>query len=248
MASWNHLPTELQLIIFDVLFKDGCSLANCAAVSRDWQAVIEPHNFARIKVTPSRLSDFGPMTHRNQSLVKYIWFCTGLKESYLVPPEHPDDEVDDVHPATAFESLFSTLSTWGPSCELLLDISVYQRQDSKKHFSYLTLEPDHPRSGLDGDERGKQVVPVSAPTMLAIDNVFDIIFADSALYGMTWWWQHLPLVPAVTGVLLRQQTRRRWDPTILYQMFSRFPRLREIHYEPWREWSDDVQEATDECT
>ncbi|KAJ5133024.1 hypothetical protein N7448_007182 [Penicillium atrosanguineum] len=49
------------------------------------------------------------------------------------------------------------------------------------------------------------------------------------------WWQQLPLVPAVTGVLLRQQNRRRWKPTALAQMFARLPRLQDIYYEPWRE-------------
>lgn len=48
------------------------------------------------------------------------------------------------------------------------------------------------------------------------------------------WWQSLPMVPAVTGVLLRQQTRQ-WKPAALAHMFSRLPRLQEIHYESWKE-------------
>lgn len=59
------------------------------------------------------------------------------------------------------------------------------------------------------------------------------------------WWQNLPLVPAVTGVILRQQNRRRWKPTALAHMFSRLPGLREICYEPWREWDNDTQEWSD---
>jgi hypothetical protein len=38
-------------------------------------------------------------------------------------------------------------------------------------------------------------------------------------------WKQLPLVPAVTGVLLRQQNRRRWKPAALAHMFARLPRL-----------------------
>lgn len=38
----------------------------------------------------------------------------------------------------------------------------------------------------------------------------------------------LPQAPAVTGVLLRQQTRRLWKPTALAQMFARLPRLKEV--------------------
>ena len=62
------------------------------------------------------------------------------------------------------------------------------------------------------------------------------------------WWRQLPLVPAVTSILLRQQTRRRWKPSALAEMFARLPRLQEIHYEPWREWIDDgKQKETDYC-
>ncbi|UKZ81159.1 hypothetical protein TrVFT333_008930 [Trichoderma virens FT-333] len=50
------------------------------------------------------------------------------------------------------------------------------------------------------------------------------------------WWDQLPSVPAVTTLLLRQQNRRRWKPEALAHMFARFPRLQEVHYEPWREW------------
>lgn len=63
----------------------------------------------------------------------------------------------------------------------------------------------------------------------------------------TQWWQQLPSVPAVTGVLLRQQTRRRWKPTALTQMFARLPRLQALHYEPWREWCCMQQKFTDRC-
>ncbi|KAH0420312.1 hypothetical protein CcaCcLH18_14081 [Colletotrichum camelliae] len=58
------------------------------------------------------------------------------------------------------------------------------------------------------------------------------------------WWDQLPAVPAVTGLLLRQQNRRRWKPPSLAHMFARFPRLQELHYEPWREW-DYLQHTTD---
>ncbi|KAK7993973.1 hypothetical protein PG989_007354 [Apiospora arundinis] len=60
------------------------------------------------------------------------------------------------------------------------------------------------------------------------------------------WWQGLPSVPAVTGVPLRQQNYRRWNSRALAQMSARFPQLREIHYEPWREWDRHQQTVTDQ--
>lgn len=48
------------------------------------------------------------------------------------------------------------------------------------------------------------------------------------------WWQQVPTVPAVTGLLLRQQTRRQWHAGTLQAIFARLPRLQEVFYEPWR--------------
>ncbi|KAI7775679.1 uncharacterized protein LA080_006462 [Diaporthe eres] len=37
---------------------------------------------------------------------------------------------------------------------------------------------------------------------------------------------------------LRLQNHRRWRPRTLAHIFARFPRLEEVHYEPWREWNN----------
>lgn len=59
------------------------------------------------------------------------------------------------------------------------------------------------------------------------------------------WWEQLPMAPAVTCLLLRQQNRRRWKQVSLAHMNARFPKLQELHYEPWREW-EEMQRFTDE--
>lgn len=50
------------------------------------------------------------------------------------------------------------------------------------------------------------------------------------------WWRGLPFVPVVGVMLHRQQTRRRWKPVTLANMLTRFPNMKELCYEPWREW------------
>lgn len=60
------------------------------------------------------------------------------------------------------------------------------------------------------------------------------------------WWQQVPSVPAITGLLLRQQTRRQWSPRTLEMMFAHLPRLQEVFYEPWRLVHHDGQMVTDE--
>ncbi|TVY38287.1 hypothetical protein LOCC1_G007043 [Lachnellula occidentalis] len=153
---------------------------------------------------------------------------------------------------------------WEPDGSLLLDISVYSPSDSEHWFKYLTFEPDVASAMCGRHQHAEQSMLVKAsnhhhgwnagsrnsiPPATAIDRVFGQImsegpFPDEEQEGQ--WWQQLPLVPAVTGVLLRQQNRRRWKPAALAHMFARLPGLQEIHYEPWREWLDIHQLWTDQ--
>jgi len=270
-TSWHCLPAEIRLTILDALLRDGCSLASFATVSREWQTIIERHNFARIKVTPSRLADFGSIIQRNRALVGYIWLCLELQEydCAMCAPQSLEEwgmsNTDNILVTTAFQDLFSTLNAWEPNGNLLLDISVHSPSDADHWFKYLSFRPDTPsdecsrdryvdqsmRATVDDNKHGwiagRQV---SAPSWDAIFKVFDEIMGEGPFDDdkqENQWWQQLPLVPSVTGVLLRQQTRRRWKPTALAQMFTRLPGLEEIHYEPWREWEETQQRWTDAC-
>ncbi|KAJ6064052.1 hypothetical protein N7499_012732 [Penicillium canescens] len=101
---------------------------------------------------------------------------------------------------------------------------------------------DHQHGWITGSQN-------STPSKAGIHKVFDEIIGEGPFDDNKkedQWWQQLPLVLAATGVLLRQQNRRRWKPTALAQMFARLPRLQEIYYEPWREWCDTQQEWTDQ--
>lgn len=269
--SWNIFPPEIRIFILEALIQDSCSLAGMATVSREWQPVIEHHNFARIRLTPSRLADFGPMTTRNRGLVRYLWFCLELEEydCTLCAPENPDisvlSEAENTMITTAFQGLFSTLSACESSGNLLLGISAYSPSDSQHWFKYLTFESDDPPYGHEPGRWPRQSTPAqlddrqhgwvsgiqdSAPTENSINKVLEDIMGegpfakDEEEYR---WWRQLPLIPAVTGMLLRQQTRRRWKPKALANMLSRVPNLNETHYEPWREWDDTLQRWTDEC-
>ena len=87
----------------------------------------------------------------------------------------------------------------------------------------------------------------SGPSPSAIRKVFHSVMEQGPFHNdqsELQWWDQLPSVPVVTSLLLRQQNRRRWKPNSLAHMFARFPRLQEVHYEPWREW-DFMQSDTD---
>ncbi|KAL6858415.1 hypothetical protein J3F83DRAFT_763559 [Trichoderma novae-zelandiae] len=248
-ATWHGLPGEIRLLILNILLQDGCSLSLLATVSREWQAEVERYNFSRIRLTPSRLVDFGPVIHSNRPLVGYIWLCWGLDDDDCIRCAPPtggtaDEQVEaynviDInhcHITTAFQNLFSALSTWEPDGDLMLDISIHSPSDSKDWSKYLAFLPDTPadmgNSGTeqmmsntvyDNSRHGWAAgVRDSDPPRTAIAKVFHSGLEEGPFDS-----EHL---------LLRQQNRRRWMPTSLAHVFARFPRLQEVHYEPWREW------------
>ncbi|KXH67684.1 hypothetical protein CSAL01_06847 [Colletotrichum salicis] len=267
-SRWDSLPREIRLLITQYLIQDGCPLAPFATVSREMQTDIERHNFARIRLTPSRLANFRAMIQRIRGLVGYIWFCLELDEydcTACPPPSGPSTSYEftegleisgtDKCPITAsFQDLFSVLGEWKPHGDLTLDISLYSPSDSEHWFPYLTFLPDNPpnmpadhavenasRKYHDPEHGWSNGLRHLASPPWALRKLFHLITEqgphDSDQEELDWWDQ-LPSVPAVTSLLLRQQNCRRWKPVSLAHMFARFPRLQELHYEPWREWDD----------
>ncbi|PNP42314.1 hypothetical protein TGAMA5MH_05996 [Trichoderma gamsii] len=180
------------------------------------------------------------MVHRNRALVRYIWLCLELEEydcaKCAAAGRLTEDEMVEMYaindttngPITAaFDNLFSVLSKWDPNGNLTLDISVYSHSDSKYWVKNLTFIPDTP----------------SATICRIFHAIIDEAPFDSEQLELQWWDQ-LPLVPVVTKLFLRQQSRGRWRPDAFAHIFSRFPRLEELHYKSWREW-DSMKRDTD---
>ncbi|KAK1717696.1 hypothetical protein BDP67DRAFT_349470, partial [Colletotrichum lupini] len=222
-----------------------------------WQTDIERHNFARIRLTPSRLANFRDMVQRSRTLICYIWFCLELDEwdcatCALSPGRTISDEFEEAFaisgtdkcPITAsFQNLFSILSKWEPHGDLTLDISIHSLSDSEHWFPYLTFSPDTPLDIPDDHTVEKAMVNrdyhhpdhgrshgsrhlVSPPWGLR--KLFHLIMEQGPFDSddeELEWWDKLPLVLAVTSLLLRQQSRRRWKPESLAHMFSRLPRV-----------------------
>lgn len=250
---------------------DSPSFAGFATVSREWQEIVERRNFARIKVTTSRLASFNSVVYRNRALVRYIWFCVELEEYGCPQCEHRDEasrmgQEDTAIIGTAMRDLLSTLSDWEPNGDLLLGISVHSPSDSDHSFKYLTFLPDIPPEGCDRVLCEKQSMLAKANheshgwkagsrSWLCGRSLFKLFTEFSGLYDLykesrfvpLKEIQTLPSVPVVTGLLIRQQTRRRWSPLDLEQTVTCFPRLQEICYEPWRGWYNFDQWILDRC-
>ncbi|KAF6810342.1 hypothetical protein CSOJ01_06413 [Colletotrichum sojae] len=217
--SWNRLPAEIRNQVLSILPDLGCDCSLLATVSLEWQSVFEPLNFAEITSTPSRLSDASSeaILFRHRSQIRYIWYRIELQDA--------DSPSDTQH--------------W---------------------FKYLGFHPDT-RRGECPSVRHEQGIPIDdsghgwvagsqtvLPDESAIEKIFATIlmmrpFEDAELEVL--WWDSLPTVPAISVVLLRQQTRRRWKMIPLTIMLWRFPNLQELYYEPWREWYDEIQKIKD---
>lgn len=154
------------MILGLLLHTDGRKLSRLAVVSREWQALVERHNFARLRLNPSCLAEFPSKTRRNRHLVGYTWYCLEL-EKYDCGSETSStlmlSRVDVAILASGFRNLFSLLSTWGPDNGILLDISVYSPSDSEHWMQYSPLRPDIP---LDECGRGQYMEQALLPNVV----------------------------------------------------------------------------------
>ncbi|KAK1701553.1 hypothetical protein BDP55DRAFT_699931 [Colletotrichum godetiae] len=208
---WDGLPREIRLLITQHLIQEGSPLAPFATTD----AITAPN--------------FRAMIQRTRGLFGYIWFCLELDEydcTACAPPlgastsddftEGCEISVTDKCPITAsFQYLFSVLGEWEPRGDLTLDISLYSPSDSEHWFPCLTFvppppPPPHPPNvPIDHAIEKANCSRHLAPPPLALRKLDRPHDSDQEELG---WWDQLPLVPAVTTLILRQQSRRRWKP------------------------------------
>ncbi|KAF5619018.1 PRANC domain protein [Fusarium sp. NRRL 52700] len=230
---WNLFSPAIQNRVIGLLPKLGGKCSQLATVSRLWRSIIEPLNFAEISLTLPRLTDPNSQVilARKRNQIRYIWFRVELKQYDCTECESKNqdqwglDAVDNQFIVDAFQNLFTTLSAWEPRGNLVLDISVYSPSDNQHWFKYISFYSDTD-------------TPIAAPSEHAIDHVFDEIMGNGPFHDDETefqWWRSLPCVPVVGVVLFRQQTRRRWKPLAIANMLTRFPNIKEVCYEPWRE-------------
>ncbi|KAL7926927.1 hypothetical protein ACQKWADRAFT_318145 [Trichoderma austrokoningii] len=212
-------------------------LSNAVVVSREWQAVIEPHIFAYIRITPQRIAQLNAMTQRNRRHVRYIWFCIELRRYDCRQCDSPDPRSlptsgsENKLMLKSFQSLFTALATWEPNGRLTLDISMYSKSDNEHAFKYLTFMPDatgyqvEPMSIAGSQEPDKHRWETTAlgpiPPKITLERLF----------GRVW----LPVRDE-----RRLQTHRQWDLFTVSHILSHLPGLREFHHEMWMEWYTEM--------
>ncbi|KAI1492990.1 hypothetical protein F5X96DRAFT_623834 [Biscogniauxia mediterranea] len=240
-SSWASLPTEIRLMILEEISRQKHrGWASCASVCKEWQVFIEQKNFYRLNLRASCLQGLRDMVVRQRHLVQYI--CLNIEllrypcrscqrtESSSQTSQHNSIVRETMH------QLFSVLSTWQPTCRLILELNAYSPSDSEHWFKnyYFNLEHGHDGDLVQGATTqwhdpahgwvdGQQVEAPGAPAILRLFSLLCISLPKS-----------LPEVHAVTGLVIRRQLRRQICPAALRLLWERLPRLESIVYEPWR--------------
>ena len=102
-------------MVLKEVVENGC-VASCSAVCREWQAVMEKKKFSRLKLTPSRLANFGSISRRQRKLVRYIRLCIEIQDydcSQCREEEaHSWYATNNDIIKSAIRDLFIVLSTW----------------------------------------------------------------------------------------------------------------------------------------
>ncbi|KAM0473434.1 hypothetical protein ACHAPX_008181 [Trichoderma viride] len=255
---WSQFSPEIKCMILEALTDDkNCRLSNAAVVSREWQAIIEPHIFAYIRVTSQRIAQLNAMTQRSRHHVRYIWFCIELDRYNCRKCDSFDSRALETGDSEnklileSFQSLFTALTTWEPNGSLTLDISLYSKSDNEHAFKYLTFMPDatghqvEPMSIAGSEEPDKHRWETTASGSIPPERSLE------RLFGHVWLpiederecWAQTPNVAAVTRLEIRLQTYRRWETFTVSQILSHLPGLREFHYEMWMQWYTEMHES-----
>ncbi|KAF2012461.1 hypothetical protein BU24DRAFT_484101 [Aaosphaeria arxii CBS 175.79] len=242
---WASLPADIRLLILDEISDQkyrGWSV--CAAVCKEWQAIIEPKNFCQLALKTSCLDEFEYLVIRQRPLVQHIclnvelprYACPTCQQDVTVPEVTVPGCTSDIF-WKAVLRLFSTLSTWQPAGRLILELNASSPSDSEHWFKNYCFGPGHEDIGdwtqqerairwhdpKHGWADGQQI---QAPDPSAILRIFSPLCLDVP--------QNLPVVHAVTGFQIHRQLRHQLFPFVLKALLEKLPRLESMVYELWR--------------
>ncbi|KAL7955683.1 hypothetical protein V8C34DRAFT_316230 [Trichoderma compactum] len=237
-VHWFCIPTEIRtMILREIARCKNPGWGSLAAVSKEWQSVIEWENFRRLKLRLPCIFDLEEMvTLERQKLVRHIWLNIPLFRydcDHCLSRESRDRrESNSVMMETAIAKLFSVLCSWPwqPEKGLKLELNAYSESDSEHFFRHYYI-------GAEGEENPQEVTTNSVfardlpghdprhgwvdgqraapPPPESIWRLFSAMFLTNI--GET------PRVVAVTSLVIRRQLRRCFSPFTLQEaIFARW--------------------------
>ncbi len=244
---WPSLPADIRLLILDEISgQKHRGWAQCAAVCKEWQAILEPKNFSQLSLQPSCLDELETLVVRQRPLIQHIYLNIDLPRYTCRACERKAATCNRrcTISRRAILRLFSILSTWKPTGRLTLELNASSPSNSQHWFKNYCFGPGHedtrdwtqqekairwhdPQHGwVDGQQ-------VEFPDPPAIMRLFSALCFNVP--------QNLPVVHAVTGFCIRRQLRHKLYPHVLEDLWEKLPRLESIVYELWRVERDHDQ-------
>ncbi len=209
--------------------------ASCAAVCKEWQAVIEPKNFRQLSLQTSCLGNLNIWLSDKGLFVQYIclnielprYTCRSCQkiESMTCISRHSSLV------GSAILKLFSILNTWRPAGCLTLELHAYSPSDSEHWFKSHPFGHDRKdaRDLIQQQEAitewhdpshgwidGRQVQVPRTPAILRLFSPLCLSLPEN-----------IPKVHAVTGLVIRRKLRRQISPPALRILWERLPSTRE---------------------
>ncbi|OAA59456.1 hypothetical protein ISF_06391 [Cordyceps fumosorosea ARSEF 2679] len=257
--QWTLLPAEIRNPILERISRQSYR-GTAAAVCSEWQAYLEPRNFARLRLELRNLEQFGKMTARTAGFVSEIRVNVRLPR-YSCPECRSSESMQHLLRnnfifRVTLHKLFGVLRNWEPRESLTLELNVFSPSDAEHWFKHSCIELD---DQLDDSEswhhlqrqafsgwhepehgwvRGRRVESPSAGALL---RVFGRVCCR-VLSGLP---ESLPKTRAVTRLVVPRESLRRIPPEALMLLAHKLPRLRTIVYEPWSEVSRARENETD---
>ena len=237
---WLSLPADIRLLILDEISgQKHRGWAQCAAVCKEWLAILEPKNFSQLALQPSCLDELETLVIRQRPLVQHI--CLNIDLPRYACPTCKRNATMSNRRSTIFRRailrLFSILSTWQPTGRLTLELSASSPSDSQHWFKNYCFGPGH-KDTRDWTQQEKAIrwhdpkhgwvdgQQVKTPDPPAILRLFSPLCMNVP--------QTLPVVYAVTSFCIRRQLRHELFPEVLKALWEKLPRLESIVYELWR--------------
>lgn len=235
MVGWHSLPAELRSHILRYAIEAAQQkprwhhLSAYAVVCSEWQELVEPVNFASLKLVSADLSDFETLVNgRRRAWLRHVWLKVDLpkygKKKNCVPETDEEQQDNDIHFTTDIQSLFELLARWPvEDCPagLELELSARSPSDTQKLAGALGVTQE-------GESR-------------YFDSHLDFAFLDTQWLGP----HGLPLVNVITKFAVLRRCWRNIDPNAILTIVSSLPRLAELRYEPFQQFDDGAQEVLD---
>lgn len=243
MVGWNDMAYELRLKVYEWVLEEyprsPGQLTDYSLVSKEWQQFFEKEIYRHITIERRYFRTFHRYLRRQRHLVKYIWLRIELERYECDVCDHrllnQAPQNDHLELRRSIIGLFTILHEWDGdgASDIKLEISVWSRSDFDHTFREdvyidsdfnLICELDRPEGPCD-------------ETFREMDG--ENMWRRPYGLGLQPNIEHLPRVRAITGLLMRRQTRCVIGVPTLQQIIDGLPKLREIFYEPRRKYYFD---------